>query len=184
MLSLACYWAARDGPLVEPTTTETLTGSTRDRKLDAHYTRIPTTSRGRRRRPQGRLSWRGSPSIGVKCRLSALFRSGPVVQLGVWRAGKAIAVPPPFYFGAALLVGFLAHRALGWHVPVPRVASIGVGAVCRGLALLFGAPLVLAGTILALFVIHWTVVPREERFLEQRFGERYREYKSRVPRWL
>src|SRR5262245_44130408 len=165
MLSLACYWAARDGPLVEPTTTETLTGSTRDRKLDAHYTRIPTTSRGRRRRPQGRLSWRGSPSIGVKCRLSALFRSGPVVQLGVWRAGKAIAVPPPFYFGAALLVGFLAHRALGWHVPVPRVASIGVGAVC-------------------LFVIHWTVVPREERFLEQRFGERYREYKSRVPRWL
>src|SRR3954466_14949642 len=40
MLSLACYWAARSGPLVEPTTTETLTGSTRDRKLAAYYTRF------------------------------------------------------------------------------------------------------------------------------------------------
>lgn len=139
-------------------------------------------------------------------------------------------------FGAALLVGFLANRALGWRVPVPRVASIGAGAVlaavgvalsaivtwlflrartpisplspptalvlagpyrftrnpdyigqallCAGLALLFDAPAVLAVTIVALFVVHRTILPREERALEQRFGERYREYRSRVPRWL
>src|SRR5262249_39782233 len=157
-----------------------------------------------------------------------LLRSDP--------AGKAVAVPPPFYFGAALLVGFLAHRVLDWHVPVPRVASIVTGALlaavgvalsalatwqflrartpisplsqptalvlagpyrftrnpdyigqallCAGLALLFDAPLVLAGAILALSIVHWTVVPLEERFLEQRFGESYREYRSRVPRWL
>src|SRR5262245_28573072 len=41
MRSSACYWAAQDGPLVEPTTTETLTGNTRDRKLAAYYTRFP-----------------------------------------------------------------------------------------------------------------------------------------------
>jgi protein-S-isoprenylcysteine O-methyltransferase Ste14 len=148
--------------------------------------------------------------------------------------GKAVAVLPPFFFCAALLVGFLAHRALGLHVPIRRVASIGIGAVLAavGLALsaivtwlflrartpisplsqptalvlagpyrftrnpdyigqallcaglLFDAPAVLPGTILALFVVHLTVVPREERFLEQRFGEPYREYRSRVPRWL
>ena len=149
---------------------------------------------------------------------------------------KAVAVPPPFFFGAALLAGLLMHRALGWHIPVARGLSIAAGAVlagvgvalsaivtwqfvraktpisplsqpkalvlggpyrftrnpdyigqallCAGLGLLFDAPAVLAGTVLALLVVHWTVVPREERFLEQRFGERYREYRRRVPRWL
>jgi protein-S-isoprenylcysteine O-methyltransferase Ste14 len=35
-----------------------------------------------------------------------------------------------------------------------------------------------------LLVMHLGVVLREERYLEQRFGEQYRQYRSRVRRYL
>jgi len=46
------------------------------------------------------------------------------------------------------------------------------------------APAVLAASIPALLVVHYAIIPREERFLEQRFGDAYRAYRHRVPRWL
>lgn len=50
--------------------------------------------------------------------------------------------------------------------------------------LLFNAvwPLVLLP--LMLIALHWGVIRREERYLEAKFGAPYREYQSRVPRWL
>jgi protein-S-isoprenylcysteine O-methyltransferase Ste14/GNAT superfamily N-acetyltransferase len=152
------------------------------------------------------------------------------------RPGKAVAVPPPFLFGAALVGGWIAHRTLGWPVPLPRAASIAAGAVLAaagvalsaivtwlfvrartpisplsqptalvvegpyrftrnpdyigqalltlGVGLLLDAPAVVAAALAALLAVHRAVVPREEAFLEQRFGERYREYRARVPRWV
>ena len=38
--------------------------------------------------------------------------------------GKAVALPPPFLFGAALLIGYLAHSALGWHFSAARAVSV------------------------------------------------------------
>ena len=32
--------------------------------------------------------------------------------------------------------------------------------------------------------LHFAVVKREERYLEQKFGDAYRQYKARVPRYL
>lgn len=36
----------------------------------------------------------------------------------------------------------------------------------------------------AVAIIHWVVVPREERYLEARFGSAYLDYKASVRRWL
>ena len=35
-----------------------------------------------------------------------------------------------------------------------------------------------------MIVIHYVVVLKEEAYLEERFGDRYLEYKSRVRRWI
>jgi protein-S-isoprenylcysteine O-methyltransferase Ste14 len=56
--------------------------------------------------------------------------------------------------------------------------------VWLGWALFFGSPL-----ILILTVVFWTLsnsfkVRQEERGLEARFGEAYRDYRRRVPRWI
>lgn len=61
------------------------------------------------------------------------------------------------------------------------VATTGV---YLGLAVLLNAlwPIVLAPPLLCL--VHWGVVLREESYLEEKFGEAYRNYKAQVRRWL
>jgi protein-S-isoprenylcysteine O-methyltransferase Ste14 len=34
------------------------------------------------------------------------------------------------------------------------------------------------------FVLHFCVIKREEKYLERKFGEEYRLYKARVPRYV
>lgn len=53
-----------------------------------------------------------------------------------------------------------------------------------GLSLLFNALWAIVLLPLALVIVHVTVIKREERYLEQQFGEDYRAYKARVRRWL
>ena len=53
-----------------------------------------------------------------------------------------------------------------------------------GLALLFNSLWAIVLLPLALVIVHLTVIKREERYLEQKFGEEYRAYKARVRRWI
>lgn len=53
-----------------------------------------------------------------------------------------------------------------------------------GLALMLGQPWSLALLPAVWLATHYGVVLREEAFLERHFGDAYRAYATRVPRWL
>jgi protein-S-isoprenylcysteine O-methyltransferase Ste14 len=53
-----------------------------------------------------------------------------------------------------------------------------------GIAIWVGTWWLIATLGVALAIIHFVVVPREERYLEARFGDEYRDYKAAVRRWL
>ena len=53
-----------------------------------------------------------------------------------------------------------------------------------GLTLAFNTWWGIVGLVPLLIVMHYGVVVREERYLEQKFGETYRQYRSTVRRYL
>ncbi len=53
-----------------------------------------------------------------------------------------------------------------------------------GLALVANALWVLVLVVPVLLVMHYGVVRREERYLEAKFGDAYRQYRSRVRRYF
>jgi protein-S-isoprenylcysteine O-methyltransferase Ste14 len=53
-----------------------------------------------------------------------------------------------------------------------------------GLAIAFDSLWLLLALVLFALVIRFGVVAREEAYLERKFGEAYRHYRSRVRRWL
>ncbi|MFL5333255.1 MAG: methyltransferase family protein [Geminicoccaceae bacterium] len=56
--------------------------------------------------------------------------------------------------------------------------------VMLALALAFALDWIVPGLALATLVLHRGVILREERYLEARFGQSYRDYRARVPRYL
>jgi len=61
---------------------------------------------------------------------------------------------------------------------------IGFVVVYFGLSLVLTSVWVLLLLIPALIILQRGVVDREEAYLERKFGDAYRRYKARVPRWL
>ncbi|MCI0746198.1 MAG: isoprenylcysteine carboxylmethyltransferase family protein [Verrucomicrobia subdivision 3 bacterium] len=53
-----------------------------------------------------------------------------------------------------------------------------------GWTVFYGSLLVLVGFFLLLLLLNFVVIPREERGLEARHKETYRQYLQRVPRWF
>ena len=61
---------------------------------------------------------------------------------------------------------------------------IGLTTIYVGIALASGMLWLLVTLVPVLAVMNWKIVRREEQFLEAKFGDAYRDYKSRVRRWI
>jgi protein-S-isoprenylcysteine O-methyltransferase Ste14 len=101
--------------------------------------------------------------------------------------------------GVVVLAAERQFRSVGTNVqpwkPTLRIATDGIYARLRnpmyvGLLLLtggIGIALASDWTLVLLvptaLVLHYGVVKREERYLEAKFGDTYRRYKAKVPRW-
>ena len=61
---------------------------------------------------------------------------------------------------------------------------LGMASLCVAFALAFGVIWALAFLPAVLMIVDRLVIAREERYLERKFGQDYRDYKARVRRWL
>lgn len=104
-------------------------------------------------------------------------------------AGGALAAP-------AIRSFLRAGTGVPVHHPVTALVTSGIYAWSRnpmylGLALVMAASALWANStwlvialVAMMLVIRYAVVAREEAFLEARFGDAYRAYRTRVRRWL
>ena len=117
---------------------------------------------------------------------------------GTW---NLVGLIPVLIGTAGLIWGVAVHSAqspqgIEWELDKSYLLRQGFYAFSRNpmylseLVLLLGWVLFYGSiALLIAFVVWWTlfnfyIVPQEERVLEAHFGEAYREYKNRVPRWF
>lgn len=61
---------------------------------------------------------------------------------------------------------------------------IGMAVTMLGMALILASPAALVMVAVGVLVVDRFVIRREEAYLETKFGDEYRKYRSRVRRWL
>jgi protein-S-isoprenylcysteine O-methyltransferase Ste14 len=71
----------------------------------------------------------------------------------------------------------------GLYAFVRNPMYVGFGFITAGLAVAFASDWTFVLMLPAAIVLHRGVVLREERYLEAKFGDAYRRYKARVPRY-
>ena len=131
--------------------------------------------------------------------LDGLFPAYVLTVLLTFAQRVEIAVPL-FAIAAALgIPAVLAFRRAGTHVEPWKPASalvthgffrflrnpmyVGLVVLVAGLAILLASDWMLVMTVLLAVTLHLGVVRREERYLEAKFGDAYRRYRDRVPRY-
>jgi protein-S-isoprenylcysteine O-methyltransferase Ste14 len=129
----------------------------------------------------------------------------------LWPLGLGIDPPAPVRYGLGGAIVAGAVLALGlWSVvlmrrsgqsenpwkPTLRIVERGpfritrnpmylqMVLVCAGCAVLLWNAWILALTPVAAWLLQRLAIAPEEAYLERTFGEAYRDYKARVPRWL
>jgi protein-S-isoprenylcysteine O-methyltransferase Ste14 len=102
--------------------------------------------------------------------------------LGVFVAGianfSAAATPVPTNASSRTLV------TTGIHGRTRNPIYLGMFLVYGGIGIAARSPWTLMLALPLVLTIRYGVVAREEVYLERRFGDAYRDYKARVPRWL
>jgi protein-S-isoprenylcysteine O-methyltransferase Ste14 len=123
-----------------------------------------------------------------------------------WAAGRPglwnlLGLIPVLIGTIGLIWGLSLHSAespegIEWELDKSYLLRRGIYAFSRHpmylseLTLLFGWVIFYGSVSLLIAFVAWFIffnyyaMPNEERILEAHFGEAYREYKSRVPRWL
>lgn len=61
---------------------------------------------------------------------------------------------------------------------------VGMTVACIGVAVAADRVWIVLGTVLAVFVVDWLVIAREEAYLTENFGADYLAYKAKVRRWV
>jgi protein-S-isoprenylcysteine O-methyltransferase Ste14 len=117
---------------------------------------------------------------------------------GLWNLFGLI---PVLIGTAGLLWGMAVHSAqspegLEWDLDKSYLLMRGMYAFSRhpmylselililGWVIFYGSISVLVATVASFLVFNYDALPNEERILEAHFGEAYRDYKNRVPRWF
>lgn len=122
--------------------------------------------------------------------LALLLTFGERIVAGVLliSAGAAITIPALRGFRSAGTnvepwkpsIALVSDGIFGW---LRNPMYVGGTLFLIGLSILLASDWMLVMTIVFGVVMHFGVVLREERYLEAKFGESYRAYKARVPRY-
>ena len=73
--------------------------------------------------------------------------------------------------------------SVGVYAYLRNPMYVGLGLIVGGIAIALASDWTLVLLIPAALVMHYRVVLREERYLEEKFGDAYRRYKQIVPRY-
>ena len=129
-------------------------------------------------------------------RLLPLPLSNPELTSVGWTAGGALIVIGIAIFAAGIRNFSRADTPVPSNQPVRALVTTGIHGWSRnpiyvGMLLLYAgigiaarSPWILILALPMFVILRYGVVAREERYLERRFGDGYRDYRARVRRWL
>jgi protein-S-isoprenylcysteine O-methyltransferase Ste14 len=124
------------------------------------------------------------PAAGLEAGPVQWLGAGTLILLGLALAAAGIrdftsaGTPVPTYEPTRALVTTGVH---GWS---RNPIYLGMFLMYGGIGLAARSPWTLILTLPLAITIRYGVVAREEAYLERRFGDAYRQYKTRVRRWL
>jgi protein-S-isoprenylcysteine O-methyltransferase Ste14 len=143
------------------------------------------------------LLFLGALLLGLACdRLLAWPFIVPGTDAVRWTAGGAMILVGLALFAAGIRGFSRAATPVPTNQPTRALVTTGIHGWTRnpiylGMFLVYGgigiaapSPWTLILTLPLALAIRYGVVAREEAYLERRFGDAYRDYKSRVRRWL
>jgi protein-S-isoprenylcysteine O-methyltransferase Ste14 len=141
------------------------------------------------------------PVIAGLCLIGAgvlqAWLKAPNMLSGNWWYTGAFCVAAGFFVGGSAIYEF--HRAA--TPPDPRETPtslvtggpfrvtrnpmyLGMALILAGIALWRGDPVLLTAPVAFVLIINTIRIPKEERQMEQLFGDQYRLYKKKVRRWV